>query len=149
MSLLPVPQSIYERAVLFDTCALLAIFDPRDQYRGDALLLFRKLIKHSYPLYITSQTIAETQRRILYTSHLGYPKAINFLEFIYDESINIIRPSEQDELQAIEYIRRYNDQSLSLTDAINMAVMKRMGIMRVFTFDRHFTLLGFQAIPPL
>lgn len=146
-TVLPVPRSIYERAVLFDTCALEAITDPRDQYHETAsncLFEFRRL---AYPFYVTTLTIAETHRRLLYKPYLGILSALRFLESVYDGSINIIRPLEEDELQAMEYIRRFKGQKLTVTDTISMAVMKRLGLRKVFSFDWHFTLLGFQVVP--
>lgn len=145
---LPVPRSIYERAVLFDTCALEAIADPRDQYHKAAAQCLAELRRLAYPFYVTTLTIAETHRRLLYEPHLGNLPALRFLESIYDGSTNIVRPLEEDELRAIEYIKRFEDQKLTFTDTISMAVMNRLGLRKIFSFDWHFTLLGFQVIPP-
>jgi len=144
---LPVPRSIYERAVLFDTCALEAIADPRDQYHQDATRCLATLVQLAYPFYITIPTIVETHRRLLYKPRLGILPALRFLQSAYDGSTNIIRPLEEDEIQAIEYIKRFQDQKLTFTDTISMAVMNRLGLRKVFSFDWHFTLLGFQVIP--
>jgi len=146
-TLLPVPRSIYERAVLFDTCALEAIADPRDQYHKDAARCLAMLEQLAYPFYVTVPTIVETHRRLLHKPRLGILPALRFLESIYDGSINIIRPLEEDEMQAMEYIRRFADQTLTFTDTISMAVMNRLGLRKIFSFDWHFTLLGFQVIP--
>lgn len=146
---LPVPRSIYERAVLFDTGALEAIVDSKDQYHKEAAACLRELRGLAYPFYVTTLTIAETHRRLLYKPHLGILPALRFLEGIFDGSTNLIRPTEEDEKQAVEYIRRFDDQDLTFTDVMSMAVMKGLGLHRVFTFDWHFTLLGFRVIPPI
>jgi predicted nucleic acid-binding protein len=44
-------------------------------------------------------------------------------------------------------LHKYSDKDLTYTDAINMAVMIRIGLKNVFAFDWHFTLLGFQVFP--
>jgi predicted nucleic acid-binding protein len=144
---LPVPHSIYERAVLFDSSALKAILDPADQYHQEATQCLTSLRELAYPLFATNLTIAETHRRLLYKPRLGGRQAFDLLEAIYDGSTNIIRPLVEDEIQAIEYIKRFEDQTLSFTDAVNMAVMVRMGLRNVFSFDWHFTLLGFLVLP--
>lgn len=146
-TILPVPRSIYERAVLFDTCALEAIADPRDKYHKAATQCLAELKQLAYPFYVTTLTIAETHRRLLYKPHLGILAALRFLESMYDGSSNIVRSLEEDELQAMEYIKRFDDQTLTFTDTTNMAVMNRLGLRKVFSFDWHFTLLGFQVIP--
>jgi hypothetical protein len=149
MPVLPVPRSIYERAVLFDTGALEAIADPRDQYHDEAAICLAELKELAYPFYVTTLTIAETHRRVLYKPHLGILPALRFLEGIFNDSTNIVRPTEEDERQAVEYIKRFDDQDITFTDAISMAAMKRFGLRKAFAFDWHFTLLGFQVIPPL
>ena len=148
-TVLPVPRSIYERAVLFDTCALEGIGDPKDKYHKAAVQCLAELRQRAYPFYVTTLTIAETQRRLLYKPHLGILPALHFLKSVYDGSTNIVRPLEEDELRAIEYIERFGDQTLTFTDTISMAVMNRLGLRKIFSFDWHFTLLGFQVIPPL
>ena len=149
MQELPVPRSLYQRAVLLDTGAWVAIADVRDQYHRPAARCLVKLRELAYPLYVTVLSIAETYRLLLYKRHLGYAHARRFLESIYDGSVNIIRATEQDEQRAIVYIERYKDQRITFTDAINMAAMSRKGLGKVFSFDQHFRLLGFQTIPPL
>lgn len=147
-SVLPVPRSIYERAVLFDTSALEAIADPRDQHHKAAAQCLVELRWFAYPFYVTTLTIAEAHRRLLHKPHQGILPALRFLESVYDGSVNIVRPLEEDELQAMEYIKRFEDQKLTFADTINMAVMNRLGLRKVFSFDWHFMLLGFQVLPP-
>jgi predicted nucleic acid-binding protein len=146
---LPVPHSIYERAVLLDTSALEAIIDARDRCNKDAIQCLIELRNISYPIYITNLTIAETHRRLLYKPHFDNRLALSFLVNIYDGSVNIVRATEADELKAIGYIERFGDQKLTLTDAVSMAVMIRLRMRKIFSFDWHFRLLGFQIIPPL
>jgi len=146
---LPVPRTRYERAVLFDTSALEAIADPRDQYHEAAAQCLAGLRELAYPFYVTTLTIAEAHRRLLYKPRLGILPALHFLEGMYDGSTNIVRPLEEDDLQAMEYIRRFKDQKLTFYDTVSMAVMNRLGLRKIFSFDWHFTLLGFQVIPPL
>jgi predicted nucleic acid-binding protein len=147
LTILPVPHSIYERAVLFDTSGLEAIADPRDKYHEAAAQCLAELRGLAYPFYVTTLTIAETHRRLLYKPRLGILPALSFLESVYDGSTNIVRPLKEDEQQALEYIKRFDDQKLTFTDTISMAVMNRLGLRKVFSFDWHFTILGFQVIP--
>ena len=144
---LPVLSSIYERAVFFDTSALEAVADPQDQYHQAAAECLAALHKANYPFNATILTVAETHRRLLYKRKLGIRPALRFLEAMYDGSTNIIGLAEEDAQQALEYVRRFKDQDLTFTDTINMAVMCRVGLRTVFSFDWHFTLLGFQKIP--
>jgi len=58
-------------------------------------------------------------------------------------------PKDQrhDEALALDYLRRYNDQLLTVSDVTSMAVVARLGLGRVFTFGWHFSLLGIEVIP--
>lgn len=79
-----------------------------------------------------------------------YPKkeAIKFLKTILgDPLIEIIHADEEVELEGFSLYRKYLDQSYSIVDCISFVVMKRFGISRCFTFDQHFTAMGFDVEP--
>jgi uncharacterized protein len=43
-------------------------------------------------------------------------------------------------------IYQYDDKDFSLTDATSFAVMERIRVPAVFTFDRHFAQYGFTIL---
>jgi len=45
------------------------------------------------------------------------------------------------------FFQKYADQKVSFTDCISFAMMKRLQIKQVFTFDYHFSLAGFDVFP--
>ena len=92
-------------------------------------------------------SIAETYRLLLYDRHIGRTGAITFLNEVYEIDIEIISPSQKNEQEALVYLRKFDDQDISYTDAINMAVMKNIGLLKVFCFDWHYSLLGFESFP--
>jgi predicted nucleic acid-binding protein len=49
---------------------------------------------------------------------------------------------------AWQIFRRYKEHELSFTDCTSAAVMRQRNIEEVVTLDGHFTVLGFQRIPP-
>ena len=100
------------------------------------------------PIYVTSTVIVETHRRFLFD--FGYGAAKHFLERAYSGGFNILRPTPGDEEQAMQLLDRYADLEMTLCDAISMAVMLRIGILRAFTYDRrHFSAALFIVVPPL
>ncbi len=46
-----------------------------------------------------------------------------------------------------EWIRRFEDQEFTLTDAVSFAVMNTSGITTAFTFDAHLNIAGFHMVP--
>ena len=46
-----------------------------------------------------------------------------------------------------DWLRKFDDQLFTLTDAVSFAVMRARRMPEAFTFDRHFTVAGFTARP--
>jgi len=84
---------------------------------------------------------------ILY--NLGIKMGLRFLTSIYDGSVNIVYASAEDDQNARAILEKYSDQDMSLADAVALGTMKRLGIIKALSFDRHFGVLGFLRIPPL
>jgi predicted nucleic acid-binding protein len=131
---------------LIATGALLALADPKDNNRPQAIACLNTIKDHRLPVFVSLPTIYESHRRFLYG--LGQVAAAHFLQNIYDGSINIVRTVEDDEHEGIRLIERYEGLRITLTDAVNMAVMIRLGIDVSFSFDRRYLQAGFIRIPP-
>jgi predicted nucleic acid-binding protein len=134
-------KSLFAKAILIDTCVLLALANSRDNYHLTASECLQTISKYHFPIYISIPTIYESHRRILFD--LGQSAAQRFLNQIYDGSLNIERTVDEDERQARFLIEKYAALKLTLTDAANMSVMLRLGIATAFSFDRHFLQAGF------
>lgn len=78
----------------------------------------------------------------------GYAFAAQRARVIYSSNIiSILRPTVEDEAAGIELFDKYSDQSVSFTDCISFVLMRTRKIKRVFSFDRHFEILGFDLLP--
>jgi len=143
---LPIGRSLYSRAILIDTGALLALADPKDSNRLQAIACLNRIKEHRLPVFISLPTIYESHRRFLFS--LGQVAAAHLLQNIYDGSLDIVRTVEDDENEGIRLIEKYEGLRLTMTDAVNMAVMVRLGIAVSFSFDRHYLQAGFIRIPP-
>lgn len=143
---LPTGRSLYSRAILIDTSALLALADPKDNNRQQAITCLNTIKDHRLPVFVSIPTIYESHRRFLFD--LGQVVAAGFLQNIYDGSVNIVYTIKDDEQEGIRLIERYAGLKITMTDAVNMAVMIRLGIAVSFSFDRHYLQAGFIRIPP-
>ncbi|MFQ6128736.1 MAG: PIN domain-containing protein [Thermoplasmata archaeon] len=54
---------------------------------------------------------------------------------------------EEDWSLGLEYLRRYSDKTIDLTDSLSFAIMERLGIDSAFAFDRDFEIHGFLILP--
>lgn len=143
-SLPAIGNTIYERAIILDAGPLISIYDPQDK-RGDSIQeLIKRLQQRQFPLYITLLTISEAHNRIL--QDVNKQRALEFLNDIMDGSVHILRMQDDDDAKIVNIISRYQDQTISFTDAAVMVLMMRNHIQKVLTYDWHFNLLNFIVI---
>ncbi len=88
MSFGGVGSTIYDRAALFDAGAIIALADPSDGRAKDAAECLRDLVIARLPVYVTTSTIAEAHRRLLFK--VGRDRARVAIDALYDDSLNIV-----------------------------------------------------------
>lgn len=137
-------KSVHERAVMLDSSPLISLYDKNYQEREEVKKILGKLADSFIPVFITPFIIAETHRRILYD--IGMTEAQKFADSIWDSSLNLVSAETVDFEKAKEIIRKYDDQKITMCDAITMAIMLRIGILYIYTFDFHYSLLNFRNI---
>ena len=135
-------RTLYEDVALVDTSAVIALHDPSDQHHDVARSWYASCDWVWLALDVTSH---ETFTRARYASSLG--AAVEQYRFLRASTIRVISFEPEDELRALELLGRYTDQRISFHDAICAVVMKRLQLVRIFTFDSDFSTLGFQVFP--
>jgi predicted nucleic acid-binding protein len=136
----------HSRRAFIDTSGYFAVANRRDARHTDGAATFRRLIVEGRPLFTTNFILAETHALLL--TRVNREIAARVLFEIDDSRITtVVRVSSGDEARAREIIRQYQDKSFSLTDATSFAVMERLGIAQVFSFDANFAQYGFTLLP--
>lgn len=132
--------------IYIDTGALIARYIAKDHYHAEALSSWKALEKNKDKLFTSNFVLDETFS--LLGRRAGYQFAAQRAMAIFSsDAFTILRPDKSHELAALRYFERYSDQMVSFTDCISFVLMKEYKIKRVFTFDKHFELAGFQVIP--
>lgn len=132
--------------IYIDTGPFLARHLSKDQYHDQARA-FWELIRKRGDACVTSNFVLDETFTLL-ARRAGYGFAVQRAKNIYaSDSINILRPSREDELMALDFFEKFSDQHLSFTDCVSFSLMKSEKIGRVFTFDQHFQLAGFRIYP--
>ena len=73
--------------------------------------------------------------------------ALAWKDSIYKPGTVKVLPCELRDLeQSCEYFRRSDLHKLSAVDATSFVIMKRTRIRRAFTFDYHFSVVGFKLV---
>ncbi len=132
--------------IFIDTGAFLARYLSHDQYHRSAVAVWEKLGSNNENC-LTSNFVLDEMFTLL-ARRAGYDFAVQRAKNIYaSQALNIFRSDKEDELNAINYFAKYADQHVSFTDCISFVLMRREKIRRVFSFDRHFEMAGFDLVP--
>jgi len=135
---------IYANAVVIDTSAAVAIVDENDRMHDIAIESLAEMRQRNV-LCAVDVTAHESFTRLRYNrdllhAEMGYA-------FLRDSNVSVLEFEFPDEDRAIGLIRKYNDKVLSFHDALCAAVMLRLGLFRVFSFDSDFWSFGFEVSP--
>lgn len=136
------------REIIFaDTSALKSVFDKNDDFHKRAIA-FWKRIKEEGKVILTSNFILD-ELFTLFRSQMGKVAALQLRQDLLEspEQLKLLRITVKDEQKAWEYFENLPDRYLSFTDCTSFALMKRLGLKEVFTFDKHFVKVGFKVYP--
>ena len=134
------------RMLFVDSSAWVAVANQGDNNHSIAVQIYPRLLADYQRLVTTNLIIAEAH--ILLRNDLGHRAAIAFLDKVRSSPrIERVLSSHVLEEEAEIILRRYEDQDFSYADAVSFAVMKVRGIKEAFTFDKHFSTMGFLRIP--
>ncbi len=132
--------------VFVDSGAWLAVSHDRDQHHAGAAKIYPRLLEQSRRLITTNLVLAECHALLL--KYKGRKLALLFLETLgQSPRIEVVHSTADLDTEAVEILRRYEDQDFSFTDAVSFAVMRRREIRTAFAFDRHFASAGFTLVP--
>jgi hypothetical protein len=117
------------RDVLLDAGPIIALLDPRDQWHDQATAAWPALARRC--VTIESAVVEATH---MVARGRGDQAAV--LEFLLSHEIPILAPHLLLHETCVHLIRRYADSPMDYADASLVALAGRLGIHRVFTFDR-------------
>lgn len=130
--------------IFVDSSWFKALLDEKDEFHSLALDQYQKIKSEKMSLATTNYIIDETLT--LLRVKVSLDLALKFRETLLRmrNTIRIIRVLASDEAQAWKWFPK-NWSKLSFTDCISFAVMKRLDLKKVATFDKHFTQAGFKV----
>jgi hypothetical protein len=132
------------KTVLVDSSFLLAMVDGDDKHHPEAIDFLRGLGKVT--LLVTSHIFDEAMTLI--KARLGSEVAIRTgRQLRLSTLFRLIHISEGDDEAAWEIFRQYTDKDWSYTDCSCLAVMRKLGITEVLSFDHHFDQMGMVRLP--
>ena len=135
--------------LFIDTGPLVAGTYRTDPRHRESVDVFRRISDRTLPyrlLFTSNYVVDETLTRLLYEA--GHPAAVQGLHLLRGSTVlRIVHVTQDDEQRADEIFLKYTDHRVSYTDCTSVAVMERLGIDTVFSFDRDFETMGRSRIP--
>ena len=135
-----------KRAVFLDTSGWIAAAIRTQSRHEAAREAYTSAVRQGYRILLTPMVLGESHA--LFLRLLGREKATAALESALSDPTHVVVPVD-DALVRIavdRWIRPYRDQDFSLCDAVSFEVMRREGITRALSIDRHFVAAGFEIV---
>lgn len=125
-------------SLLIDTSALIAARNANDRNHEKALKFMVPALKGEHGKAFVSDYIFDEAVSLAYIRTGNRKFAQDIARFARAKPINFrfIEPVDFD--RAWEIYLQYHDKHLSFTDCTNIALMERLGIETLFTFDKGF-----------
>ncbi len=125
--------------VFLDASFWIAYREPREPLSPRALEILRRLFDARTRFVTTFPVLCEIQayfsrhaaRRQTVLRDLWENPVVDFEDITY-----------RDQESAVALLRSHGDKSFSLCDATSFVVMRRLGLRRAVSFDRHFQQIG-------
>lgn len=131
--------------IFIDTGAFLARYLTQDAHHSNALKIWGEIEKSNARCFTSNFVLNEVFT--LLGRWANYKFAVEKARIILSSTrFTILRPSEEDEIQALYYFEKYSDQKVSYTDCISFVLLNHQKIGRVFSFDKHFVIAGYKKV---
>jgi len=141
------PPRQHPHWVFADTSGYYAGASEDEQRHHEARAILVQLERERVRFYTTLYVLAELHALAI-TRRRNPRFALDLLTQIEASATTIVPVTADDQAAARLLLAQRQDKLYSLTDALSFAVMERLGISRVFTFDRNFEQHGFQLVTP-
>jgi predicted nucleic acid-binding protein len=138
-------------SIFVDTGAFSVKYNKRDSKRNEFLPCFDLIFQNKLTLVTSNAVIYEAYTRILFDTKGNMTSCLEFLKYVLQGRITVLRVSKEDELAAKAKVEKFKDKKkLTFVDALSSVLMEKNLIIKVLTVDqKHFNSMGFLVIPPV
>lgn len=127
--------------LFIDTSALYAFFDKKDNNHKKII----RILQSSKEQFITSNYILDELITLFRVRGLAFEQFSSFIDALWGENIcQVLRVTEDIDLQAWKMIKKFKDQTFSFTDCTSFILMQEYAIKKACTLDKHFQIAGFE-----
>ena len=132
-------------SIFIDSSFWVALSDPKENNHSQSVRIFKDIKQAKSQMVTTNFVFDETFTLI--RKRLGISRTLEFRDTIakYGRQLQLERVSVSDEENSWKWFVR-DIEKLSYTDCTSFAVMNRLGIKKVATFDEDFVKVGFELV---
>lgn len=130
------PPANNQFQVLVDSDAFVGRLNPDDAHYERANRIFETFAEKKTRLVTTSFVVAETATVLSHRADQALAQA--FLEVMGRGNIPVIHIDEALQATALDIFSEQTKHGTSVTDCANVAVARRLGISRIFSFDQGY-----------
>jgi uncharacterized protein len=131
--------------IFVDTVGILvlAVWNRSDQWHEDAQRAYSLLDVHETILYSTMLVLAECANA---AARMPFRIEVDEFRLRLESSGTLIWPTPDDWQNAWTAYRNNDAEKAGIVDHISFSIMRRLGISKSFTNDRHFRAAGFGTL---
>jgi predicted nucleic acid-binding protein len=129
--------------VFMDSVGLLALWSESDQWHEAAEQAFAGITRNKDILLTTTFVMLECGNAV---ARRGFRQDANDLRERLEKSGTLVWPTETDWKLAWQNYQRGEADAAGIVDHVSFVVMRRLGIAKAFTNDRHFRAAGFENL---
>ena len=126
-----------------DSVGLLALWSETDQWHEMAEKAFGEISRNRDTLLTTTFVMLECGNAV---ARKGFRDEANRLRERFEKSGTLIWPTETDWKSAWQNYQRGEADTAGIVDHVSFVIMRRLGIGKAFTNDRHFRTAGFETL---
>lgn len=130
-------------AVFLDTVGLLALWDVADQWHAPAEEAFADLAAAKIPLVTTSLILLECGNA---AARKPYRNDVVRLRSALFARGDVLEPTSEEIEVAWTAYQKHETGRAGIVDQTSFVVMRRLGIRKAFTNDKHFQAAGFEIL---
>jgi len=125
--------------IIIDTSAIVAARNSDDRNHKAAVSIFEDILDGIFGTPVISDFILSEAMSYAYAITKNKNLALDIAKFAQARPLKLYYVEPADIDLALELYQQYFDSELSFTDCTTIALMKRLRIEAIFTFDREFT----------
>ncbi|MFO7836796.1 MAG: PIN domain-containing protein [Candidatus Thorarchaeota archaeon] len=132
-------------SIFVDTSGFFDFYNSSSAKHEDALKTMKEIQRGRWGRIVTTNYVLD-ELLTLICYKIDHQSAVSFGESLRQSDIVTVFIDKQLEKHAWNYFKTLENSGIGFTDCTSFVVINRLNVDSVFTFDRHFTLQGFNVV---